>query len=186
MQHFLTFEFFLFGKRETRGCQGQALPQRVVQHEVQETVLRFEEEERRRPERRLAGFAREETRQRSWSRERPWRWKQQEEEELPVALHAEPPQVSSVGAVVPQPDSPFPYEVREPTTKIGGRLADFYPAWTKITANKTVLSYISGAKILFRSTPTPALSSFAQPRFTEEESNQVDQFVEKLRLAQVI
>jgi hypothetical protein len=65
-------------------------------------------------------------------------------------------------------------------------LADFYPAWRKITANKTVLSYISGAKILFTSTPTPALSSFAQPRFTDEEANQVDQFVEKLRLAQVI
>jgi hypothetical protein len=65
-------------------------------------------------------------------------------------------------------------------------LADFYPAWRKITANKTVLSYISGAKILFTSTPTPALSSFAQPRFTDKESNQVDQFVEKLQLAQVI
>ncbi len=63
---------------------------------------------------------------------------------------------------------------------------DFYPAWRKITANRTVLSYITGAKILFTTTPTPALSSFAQPRFTDEESNQVDQFVEKLRLAQVI
>jgi hypothetical protein len=82
--------------------------------------------------------------------------------------------------------SPFPYEVRVPTTKIGGRLADFSQAWRKITANRTVLSYVSGAKILFSSTPSPSLSSFAQPRFSTEEAIQVDQFVEKLVSAQVI
>jgi hypothetical protein len=65
-------------------------------------------------------------------------------------------------------------------------LADYFSAWCKITANRTVLSYISGAKILFTKKPTTALSSFAQPRFSEEEANQVDQFVEKLKLAQVI
>ncbi len=65
-------------------------------------------------------------------------------------------------------------------------MADFYPAWRSITANRTVLSYITGAKILFTSQPTPALSSFAQPRFSDEESSQVDQFVQKLVLAQVI
>ncbi len=73
-----------------------------------------------------------------------------------------------------------------PTTKIGGRLADFLPAWRTITANKTVLSYISGAKILFTKRPTSALSSFAQPRFSEHEASQVDEFVLKLKQAQVI
>jgi hypothetical protein len=52
--------------------------------------------------------------------------------------------------------------------------------------NQTVLSYITGAKILFTSLQTPALSSFAQPQFSNEESSQVDQFVQKLVLAQVI
>ncbi len=88
--------------------------------------------------------------------------------------------------VLARPPSPFRYEVREPTTKIGGRLADYYPAWRAITANRTVLSYIRGAKILFTSPPSTRLSSFAQPRFSDEESSQVDQFVEKLVLAQVI
>jgi hypothetical protein len=71
-------------------------------------------------------------------------------------------------------------------TKIGGRLADFFPAWCTITANKAVLSYISGAKILFTERPTTALSCFAQPRFSEDEASQVDQFVRKLEQAQVI
>jgi hypothetical protein len=65
-------------------------------------------------------------------------------------------------------------------------LADFFQAWCTITANKTVLSYIAGAKILFTERPTTALSSFAQPRFSEEEASQVDQFVHKLEQAQVI
>jgi hypothetical protein len=45
---------------------------------------------------------------------------------------------------------------------------------------------VSGAKILFTTPPTPALSSFAQPKFSDEGATQVDQFVEKLVLAQVI
>jgi hypothetical protein len=65
-------------------------------------------------------------------------------------------------------------------------LADFSQAWRKITANRTVLSDVSGAKILFTSPPSPSLSSFAQPRFSDSEASQVDQFVEKLVLAQVI
>jgi hypothetical protein len=65
-------------------------------------------------------------------------------------------------------------------------LADFSHAWRKITANRTVLSYVTGAKILFTSTPSTSLSSFAQPRFSKEEASQVDQFVEKLVSAQVI
>jgi hypothetical protein len=65
-------------------------------------------------------------------------------------------------------------------------LADFSQAWRKITANRRVLSYVSGAKILFISPPLPSLSSFAQPRFSDSEAYQVDQFVEKLVLAQVI
>jgi hypothetical protein len=65
-------------------------------------------------------------------------------------------------------------------------LADFSRAWRKITANRTVLSYVHGAKILFTSPPTPALSSFAQPRFSEDEKEQIDAFVNKLVLAKVI
>ncbi len=80
----------------------------------------------------------------------------------------------------------FPYEVRGPTTKIGGHLADFSQAWQKISANHTVLLYVLGARILLTSPPTPSLSSFAQLRFSEEEAAQVNQFVAKLEAAQVV
>lgn len=80
----------------------------------------------------------------------------------------------------------FPYEVRTPTTKIGGRLADFYEAWRSITANQTVLSYIRGAKTLFIATPTSAQSSYAQPWFSPKESLAVDEYVQSMLLAQIV
>jgi hypothetical protein len=157
------------------------------QHVKPEEVLRRKKENRRRQDEGQQLVSGEEERwRRPRSRERPRRRPEEEEGcavvPVPATACSPIPRPSSC----PRSQSPFPYNVREPTTKIGGGLAEFYLEWRKITANKTVLSYIKGAKILFTSQPSPRLSSFAQPRFSSEEASQVDQFVDHLEKAQVI
>lgn len=82
----------------------------------------------------------------------------------------------------------FQPQVRERHTKIGGRIADFLPHWQEISKNKTVLSYVSGAKINFQKRlPDPVLDSIQNKAFWSlEQVKAVDDFVAVLIDSQVI
>lgn len=82
----------------------------------------------------------------------------------------------------------FHPQVRERHTKIGGRIADFIQEWLSVSQNKTVLSYVTGAKINFQKRlPDPQLDSIPNKHFwNQEQSKAVEEFVSVLLDSQVI
>lgn len=77
--------------------------------------------------------------------------------------------------------------LRERNTVIGGRISQFLPEWRKISANKTVLSYVEGASISYVRTPCPRRDSrFDQKIFVGDQASAVDEFVSVLLDSSVI
>lgn len=80
----------------------------------------------------------------------------------------------------------FPFEVRSKFTKIGGRLADFLPQWEHVSQNKTVLSYIRGAKVIFHTEPSADLSLFRSAPPDTVNSKECLDFITNMEAAQII